>query len=390
MKKVMELYLHIPFCVRKCLYCDFLSFSAENQIKEDYVEKLTEEIKAQGTLYQDYEVISVFIGGGTPSILLSEQIRRIMNTLKTAFSLAEQAEITIEANPGTLNFEKLKVFRDCGINRLSLGLQSAKDEELKALGRIHNLEEFLTNFRAARVAGFSNINVDLMSALPGQTMESYQETIRLVTELMPEHISAYSLIIEEGTPFCDRFDTLDLPDEDTEREMYHFTKKYLQNKGYGRYEISNYAKTGRECNHNIGYWTGVEYLGIGLGSSSFIEGSRFSNEGDLNTYLNYNYEDFLRKSHQKQRELLTKQAQMEEFMFLGLRLTAGISASEFENRFKTTLGVVYGDVLERFLVEGLMEKYISENENRKEAEIFFKLTEFGTDVSNHVLSRFLL
>lgn len=390
MKKVMELYLHIPFCVRKCLYCDFLSFSAENQIKEDYVEKLTEEIKAQGTLYQDYEVISVFIGGGTPSILLSEQIRRIMNTLKTAFSLAEQAEITIEANPGTLNFEKLKVFRDCGINRLSLGLQSAKDEELKALGRIHNLEEFLTNFRAARVAGFSNINVDLMSALPGQTMDSYQETIRLVTELMPEHISAYSLIIEEGTPFCDRFDTLDLPDEDTEREMYHFTKKYLQNKGYGRYEISNYAKTGRECNHNIGYWTGVEYLGLGLGSSSFTEGSRFSNEGDLNTYLNYTYEDFLRKSHQKQRELLTKQAQMEEFMFLGLRLTAGISASEFENRFETTLGAVYGEVLERFLVEGLMEKYVSENENRKETEIFFKLTEFGTDVSNHVLSRFLL
>lgn len=431
----LELYIHIPFCIRKCLYCDFLSFYAEEEIRERYVTKLTEELRAMSCYFREsqragrgYQVISVFFGGGTPSVLTAEQIKRIMDAVRRGFNFSGQAEVTIEANPGTVDAEKLKVYRDCGINRLSLGLQSANDRELTGLGRIHTFREFLDSFRLAREAGFQNINVDLMSALPGQTLSSYRETLRAVTELSPEHISAYSLIIEEGTPFYEKYgkekhgqekygeekygeenqaeekyagdeyggnsagksgaqDVPPLPDEDAEREMYHFTKSFLKEKGYERYEISNYARSGMECRHNQGYWTGLEYLGLGLGASSYMKGERFTVETDLERYLSFTYDDFRRRSQHRERELLTKKEKMEEFMFLGLRLSRGVNAEEFMRRFGTPLECIYGGVLSGFLEDGLMEKYAGGIGGK---ELWWRLTEYGTDVSNRVLSGFLL
>ena len=299
MKKELELYLHIPFCVRKCAYCDFLSFPAEKEIQKQYVNCLIEEIR-QFDLAEDYVVSTIFYGGGTPSVLEGSEIMRIMQAIRERFpDIREDAEITIECNPGTLTEEKLQIYQKAGINRLSLGLQSADQEELKLLGRIHTYNQFKENFYLARRIGFANINVDLMSALPGQSEESWQETLRFVCDLEPEHISAYSLIVEEGTPLYEEYGEMCadlekygdyasmpkrlqtkyegckcLPDEETDRNMYHHTKTTLAKLGYERYEISNYARPGYACRHNIGYWTGVEYLGLGLGASSLVGGKR--------------------------------------------------------------------------------------------------------------------
>lgn len=396
-KKPLELYIHIPFCKKKCLYCDFLSFIENGEQKANYVEKLVQEIEMMGKTCCDYEAVSVFLGGGTPSILLAEQTVRTIEAVKRSFSVTENAEVTTEANPGTLDAAKLEAYLACGINRLSLGLQSADDRELKGLGRIHTFQDFLQSFRLARAAGFTNINIDLMSALPGQSLASYQKTLARVTELEPEHISAYSLIVEENTSFYQIYgdsagenvgNTLPLPDEDTEREMYHFTKRYLKEQGYERYEISNYAKAGKGCRHNIGYWTGVPYLGLGLGASSYLNGERFSNEKDPASYLRYSPRDFGEGRHHRERECLTVREQMEEFMFLGLRLTDGISSEDFERHFGTPLTSVYGEVLETFLEQNLMERIVTEQENK--IGIRFRLTDYGTDVSNRVLSGFLL
>lgn len=401
-KTPLELYIHIPFCIRKCLYCDFLSFKAEAMQRAQYVEKLIQEIEEQGKYCVDYEVISVFLGGGTPSLLEAEQTLRIMEAVFSVFSVREDAEVTTEANPGTADEEKLKAYRKSGINRLSLGLQSVNDRELKELGRIHTYDAFLKSFQAARTAGFENINIDLMSALPGQTLDSYKKTLEQVTELEPEHISAYSLIVEEGTPFYERYGEdavhsfksrfLPLPDEDTEREMYHYTKEYLRKMGYERYEISNYAKPGKICRHNEGYWTGTQYLGLGLGASSYVGGERFCGEIDFNTYLSFDRQDFAERKHHRERELLTEQARMEEFMFLGLRLTRGLSSLEFENRFGVPVAAIYGAALERCLEGGLIEKLLAgcKINGSDTGDIIWRLTEYGTDVSNQVLSMFLL
>ena len=400
----LELYIHIPFCIRKCEYCDFLSFSAEEEVKERYVEKLLEEIQAMGSLYgkknnagSPYETVSVFLGGGTPSVLAAGQTVRIMSAVKENFCLAAHAEVTTEANPGTVDTEKLSACRACGINRLSLGLQSTVDEELRVLGRIHTFEEFLQSYHSARAAGFDNINIDLMSALPGQTVTSWEHTLRTVTALEPEHISAYSLIIEEGTPFYKKYGEgenpenpariLPLPDEEAERQMYHITKKYLKEQGYERYEISNYARPGKECLHNEGYWTGTEYLGLGLGASSYINGERFSNVPDMGQYLSLGYDDLKNRRHHLEREVLTVQAQMEEYMFLGLRLVRGVSTDDFKKRFGVTMESVYGGVLADFCADGLMEKQMG---GPGKDEPYWRLTEYGIDVSNQVFCGFLL
>ncbi|MEG1780115.1 MAG: radical SAM family heme chaperone HemW [Clostridium sp.] len=390
---LLELYIHIPFCMKKCLYCDFLSFAADDKIKERYVEALIKEIRTMGKFYEEddlkcgitYEVCSVFFGGGTPSVLKAEQTIAIMKAVKESFRIAESCEITTEANPGTLSAEQLTAYLSCGINRLSLGLQSADDQELKELGRIHTFHTFLESFHLAREAGFENINVDLMSALPGQTIESYVRTLHMVADLSPEHISAYSLIIEEGTPFYERYGTGAqgnrlLPDEDTDRAMYHVTKTYLKTMGYERYEISNYAKPGKECIHNTGYWMGTEYLGLGLGSSSYMNGERFTNTSDISSYMKMSSADFMKRHHHEERECLTAKAKMEEFMFLGLRLSKGIRTEEFQKRFGISIEQVYGTVIQHFLKDGLME----------DRNGSLRLTEYGTDVSNAVLSEFLL
>ena len=281
MEQNLSLYLHIPFCVRKCLYCDFLSGPQSAGVQEQYVEALCREIQETSPEYREYQVVSVFIGGGTPSVLLPEQTIRIMETLKSCFTLTDTCEISMEMNPGTVTPEKMNAYRACGINRISIGLQSANDGELKALGRIHTCADFLKAYEMAVEAGFTNINVDLMSAIPEQTLKSYQETLQKVLALQPQpvHISAYSLIVEEGTPFYEQ--ELNLPDEETERRMYEITDDILRKAGYHRYEISNYAKAGKECVHNKVYWQRGNYLGLGIGSASLIQ-----NVTDISSYVN--------------------------------------------------------------------------------------------------------
>ena len=373
----MELYLHMPFCVRKCAYCDFLSFPTDQETQNLYTRRLREDIDAMGKKYGDIPVDTIFIGGGTPSVPDSALIVGIMEHVRKAFHVAEGAEISMEANPGTVTREKLTDYRRAGINRLSFGLQSANDRELKLLGRIHTWAEFLESFHLARECGFTNINIDLMSALPGQTRESWKDTLKRVTDLNPEHISAYSLIIEDGTPFGEKYGSEEgrklLPDEDSEREMYYETKRFLQDCGYERYEISNYAKPGRACRHNIGYWTGLAYLGLGLGASSYMDGCRFAVNSDMKQYLEEKPGMFTDV------EKLTKKDMEEEFFYVGLRMTAGVSLPEFERRFGVSAKDVY---------PGLMEMFVEEK-----AAVFqgdrFVLTDYGLDVSNYIMAQFL-
>lgn len=373
----MELYLHMPFCVRKCAYCDFLSFPSGAETQRMYAKRLMEDIDVMGKRYGEILVETIFIGGGTPSVPDSGLIVEIMEHVRHAFHVADGAEISMEANPGTVTREKLTDYRKAGINRLSFGLQSANDRELKLLGRIHTWAEFLESFTLARECGFANLNIDLMSALPGQTCESWKETLSRVTDLDPEHISAYSLIIEEGTPFGERYGSEEgrklLPDEDSEREMYHETKRFLKDCGYERYEISNYAKPGRECRHNIGYWTGVPYLGLGLGASSYLDGCRFTVNPDMKQYLEEKPGMFA------DIEKLTKKDMEEEFFYVGLRMTAGVSLSEFERRFGISAKEVY---------PGLMETFVKEKAARFEGDRFV-LTDYGLDVSNYIMAQFL-
>ena len=370
----LELYVHIPFCVRKCQYCDFLSGPSDEETKDRYIEALLKEIRAAEHT-EDYEIVSVFIGGGTPSALKAEAIASIMRTLQEQFFFCEDAEVTIEANPGTVDLEKLTIYRNVGINRLSLGLQSTDAEELKLLGRIHSYEEFLKSYEWAREAGFSNINIDLMFAIPGQTGEAWRQHLYQVAELNPEHISAYSLIIEEGTPFAEQ--NLDLPDEDTEYQMYEDTAEILERYGYRQYEISNYAKQGYMCRHNAGYWQRREYLGFGLGATSLYGGMRFSNTHQMQEYLKESRNpDQIRKDV----TVLSRNEQIEEFMFLGLRMTEGISEKKFEENFDVRLMDVYGDILQKYEETGFMEHI----------ETKWRLTRKGIHVSNHILADFLL
>ena len=370
----LELYVHIPFCVRKCQYCDFLSGPSDEETKDRYIEALLKEIRAAEHT-EDYEIVSVFIGGGTPSALKAEAIASIMRTLQEKFFFCEDAEVTIEANPGTVDPEKLTIYRNVGINRLSLGLQSTDAEELKLLGRIHSYEEFLKSYEWAREAGFSNINIDLMFAIPGQTGEAWRQHLYQVAELNPEHISAYSLIIEEGTPFAEQ--NLELPDEDTEYQMYEDTAEILERYGYRQYEISNYAKQGYMCRHNAGYWQRREYLGFGLGASSLYGGMRFSNTRRMQEYLKES-----RNSDQIRKDVtvLSRNERIEEFMFLGLRMTEGISEKKFEENFDVRLMDVYGNILQKYEETGFMEHI----------ETKWRLTRKGIHVSNHILADFLL
>lgn len=378
-KKPVMIYIHIPFCDKKCDYCDFLSGPASLLMKEKYVEKLIEEIKSHTGKMEEYQVTSIFIGGGTPSSLPVNDISRIMDALAKTFYPSQDTkymEITIEVNPGTVNKEKLMEYKAAGINRLSLGLQSTDNKELKKLGRIHTYETFLENYKLAREIGFSNINIDLMSGLPGQKVQDWIITLERITALKPEHISAYSLIIEEGTPFFERYG-LEYNNEETDRIIYSKTKEYFKAKGYNRYEISNYAKENYECRHNIGYWTGIEYLGLGLGSSSLLNGVRYKNESDLNKYIDLT-SDF--KGLITESLPLSKKDKMEEFMFLGLRMTKGISKLRFLEEFGQPIEEVYNEVILKSEKENLL--YIGED------RIFF--TEKGLDLSNMVMSRFLM
>ena len=370
----MEIYIHIPFCIRKCDYCDFLSGPSGPEEQADYVQALLREIQAveEG---EGRSVSSIFIGGGTPSVLDERLLGDILREIRNRFKMEEDAEITIEVNPGTANIGKLQAYREMGINRLSIGLQSPEDRELKILGRIHNYGQFLETYQEARTVGFDNINIDLMSAIPDQTYEGWVKNLRTVAELEPEHISAYSLIVEEGTPFAAR--KLNLPDEDTEYNMYEATAQILKEYGFEQYEISNYARKGRKCRHNVGYWTRQDYLGFGLGASSLYGKERFANTADMKKYLENS------KNPEKIREKepsLTREDEMAEFMCLGLRMTKGISKADFQRCFGCTIESVYGEVLEKYeSMELLLEK---------DGRIF--LSREGIHVSNSIMAEFLL
>lgn len=416
-KKDLELYVHIPFCVKKCAYCDFLSAPADVQERTLYVDALTEEIRAQYEDYKNCQVRTVFLGGGTPSILDGREICRIFDTLYASFDISDNAEITMEVNPGTVTGEKAAAWKKCGVNRLSIGLQSVNDDELQMLGRIHTYQDFLNTWEIVRGAGFRNVNIDLISAIPGQTLESWCRTLRTVAELEPEHISAYSLIIEEDTPFYERYGEKagcnsgtengkaeeagggqtvfpPLPDEDTEREIYKATEQILSGYGYHRYEISNYAKEGYECRHNLGYWERKEYLGLGLGASSLIDECRFHNTADMKKYLEFygkpapdssdpsGLPDVAggRADIREETEYLSQKDRMEEFMFLGLRKTEGISMKEFCEAFGRDIFEVYGTQIRKMEEQGLL---IVQDGG-------IRLTERGTDVSNYVFSEFIL
>lgn len=379
--KELEIYIHIPFCVQKCKYCDFLSAPADKSVQDAYMEALCREITERSKDYTERVITTIFIGGGTPTAVEPAWIVRIMNLLEENYQLAVNAEITMEMNPGTVTLQSLGMYKASGINRLSIGLQSANALELKALGRIHTYEQFEKCYRQAREVGFDNVNVDIMSALPRQSFASYVSTLQRVTELLPppEHISAYSLIVEEGTPFFEAYETgeLMLPEEETEREMYEFTRQFLREKGYERYEISNYAKAGKECAHNIGYWERKEYLGFGIGAASLINNCRFHNGSEILEYIKAPCG--VRENMQE----LSRAEQMEETMFLGLRMTKGVSAKAFEKSFGVSLEQIYGETIRKHREEGLLQR------TSFGADEYISLTLRGMDVSNYVMADFL-
>ncbi len=394
----MEIYVHIPFCVRKCRYCDFYSvpcgkdpaFGCPGARSEhtlpgagDYVNALLKELDAREDEIRGKEITSVFVGGGTPTILPVSDLEMLLMGLKDGIArrggmLAGDAEITTECNPGTLDKEKLTLMRQLGVNRLSIGLQSADNAELKALGRIHTYEEFLKNYEEARKAGFDNINIDLMSGIPGQTAASCERTLKTVAALGPEHISVYSLILEEGTPLYDDVEAgkVRLPGEDFDRDMYKLTGQILAAHGYERYEISNYARPGRRCRHNMGYWTGEEYLGLGPAAASYLgceKMCRYKNPADLKAYMSDP------AGVRVLEETLDREALMSEFMILRLRLTEGADRDEFKKRFGVPMDEVFGSVIKKQTGFGLLA----------DREHSVALTSKGFDVANSVMCEFL-
>ncbi len=383
----LELYVHIPFCMKKCAYCDFLSAPADEKEQFAYMEGLLREVAFYGPAFRDAVVSTIYIGGGTPSWLQEDYIAALMQEIYQDFKVAADAEITIECNPGTLTRAKLECYKTNGINRLSIGLQSVHDDELKHLGRVHTFEQFLRNYGLARECGFYNINVDLMNSLPGQTVEKAYQSLIQTIQLKPEHISSYSLIIEKGTPFYDlyKFDVVkleagmppeDLPSEDTAYQIGVMTQDILAQNGYMRYEISNYARKGCACRHNIGYWQRKEYLGLGLGAASLLEEARYSNVRDLEQYIDLSFDCV---NLREEVNILSRNTQIEEYMFLGLRMTEGIEKNQFYRTFGFTVGQVYGNVIRRLESEDLI----------CDTPTQLYLTQRGIDLSNYVLAQFL-
>ena len=378
MKKDLGLYIHIPFCIKKCAYCDFLSWSGDKNQKEEYVRDLEQEIRSYKTFAADYQVSTVYFGGGTPSILETGQIERIMEALCQTFRIEKKAEITLEMNPGTAQKEKLDLYRQLGINRLSIGIQSVKNENLKLLGRIHTYEDFLESYHMAREAGFDNISGDLISSLPGQTLEEWKEELEILIRTPLEHLSVYQLIIEEGTEFYERYGEHEelLPDEETSREIYLWTGEYLENQGFRQYEISNYARAGKESRHNLRYWERKDYLGLGLGAASMIRNMRMSNTRDWEKYRTGCRDP---RKIREEVEFLEEPRQIEEFMFLGLRKTRGVSRKEFRRTFGKDLDLIYEKTLKKYLENGMLQ----ESGDR----IF--LSEEGILLSNQIFADFL-
>ncbi len=377
MQQSMMLYVHIPFCIQKCAYCDFLSFPTAEKYKQAYIKALCAEIETWKGKESD-PVSSVFIGGGTPSILLPDELGEILEALQTSFHIEKNAEQTIEVNPGTVTAEKAYFWRQEGINRISMGVQALDNDLLKTLGRIHTKEQVIESWELLSIAGFQNISFDLMMGLPGQTLSMWDETLHQALALHPRHLSCYSLILEEGTPFFEKQAQLDLPDEETERQMYWHTCRLLSEAGMQQYEISNFSQPSYESRHNTGYWRRKPYIGLGLGASSLLkEQVRIKNTSDMELYIRHSAD---REAICEERQILTLQDQMEEFMFLGLRCTRGVKKSDFLRLFGCSIDTVYGKNISKYLQYGLLQQ---------EGDIIH-LTERGMDVANQVFADFLL
>lgn len=451
-KNELGIYIHIPFCVHKCIYCDFLSSPADVHTRKQYVRALINEIyltregkcankliknvlQGDNTSYEDMEeqavngltsdyalydtvcmadyektimqedisgcvddiksenghiVTSIFIGGGTPSAIDAEDISDILDAVRKNYNVSDKAEITIECNPGTMDKKKAVIYRKAGINRISFGLQSTDNNELRMLGRIHTYEQFMESYKIAREAGFDNINIDLMSALPGQTMESFKAVLEKALSLGAEHISVYSLIVEEGTRLSDNIDSFPpIPSDDEDRQMYYMTKEMLSSYGYEQYEISNYAQKGYECKHNLKYWERCDYLGFGIGAASLYGGRRYTNISDIGRYMDVLAEitNALDKSYVNEllqirtdMEKLSKEDEMSEYMFLGLRKTKGIDITDFKEEFGTDIKDIFGEAIEDNIARGLLIH---------DGNCLY-LSKRGIDISNTVMSDFIL
>ncbi|EOU2041075.1 oxygen-independent coproporphyrinogen III oxidase [Clostridium perfringens] len=374
----ISLYIHIPFCAQKCLYCDFPSFARKDHLRKAYIEALNKEIISLREKYNNLEINTIFIGGGTPSVLETDELECLLKEV-AKLNMAKDIEYSMECNPGNLTEEKLEVMKKYGVNRISMGLQAKQDNLLKGLGRIHNYKTFKENFLLAKKVGFNNINVDLMFGLPNQRLNEWEETLREIISLEPAHISAYSLIIEEGTAFYNLYenDKLKLPTEEEERKMYHLAKKILEENGFNQYEISNYAKEGKECRHNLAYWNMDNWIGVGSAAASYINGKRIKNISSVEEYINS-----INEKGEAVEEIInnSKNDNIEEFMFMGLRKINGIDENEFKKRFSMNINDVYGEILNKYIDEGLLI--------RESGRIF--LSEKGIEISNVIMADFLL
>lgn len=374
----ISLYIHIPFCAQKCLYCDFPSFARKDHLRKSYIEALNKEIISLREKHNNLEINTIFIGGGTPSVLESNELECLLKEI-AKLNMAKDIEYSMECNPGNLTEEKLEVMKKYGVNRISMGLQAKQDNLLKGLGRIHNYKTFKENFLLAKKVGFNNINVDLMFGLPNQRLNEWEETLREIISLDPAHISAYSLIIEEGTAFYNLYenDKLKLPTEEEERKMYHLAKEILEENGFNQYEISNYAKEGKECRHNLAYWNMDNWIGVGSAAASYINGKRIKNISSVEEYINS-----INERGEAVEEIInnSKNDNMEEFMFMGLRKINGIDENEFKKRFGMNINDVYGEILNKYIDEGLLI--------RESGRVF--LSEKGIEISNIIMADFLL
>lgn len=372
--KEIALYIHIPFCKQKCLYCDFPSFCGQDKFMLEYSKALVKDIES----INDRIIKTIFIGGGTPTYLSLESWTNIKTAIDKLIKVPN-LEFTVEGNPGTFTEEKLRFLKEMGVNRLSIGLQAWQDKLLTKLGRIHNVQEFIDAYKLARKLGFNNINVDLMFGIPDQSMSDFKETLENIVCLKPEHISCYSLIVEEGTPFYKMYeeDKLNLPTEELEREMYRYTISFLRQNGYYQYEISNFAKIEKECMHNLVYWNLEEYIGCGSGSHSYVDGLRYRKTENIEEYIRDTY---MNKNLKLDIHKNSIEDDMEEFMFMGLRKTNGISIENFNKRFGKEINLVYGAILKKYIDNGMMLKKGDR----------LCLSERGIELSNSIMCDFIL
>ena len=368
--KAIGLYVHIPFCVKKCNYCDFCSFPYEHASwRSEYVDCLCKEIR--GYKGKNICLNTIFFGGGTPSLLSPTEFKRIFSAIEESFVISPDTEFTIESNPKTIDADKISAYMDCGVNRISFGLQSIHENELKILGRIHNFQEFLVSYNLARDSGIKNVSIDIMYGLPEQTLDSFSRTLERVIELNPDHISVYGLILEEGTPLYEVRSFVDFPSEDEECDMYYLAAEMLKTAGYNHYEISNYAKAGMESRHNLKYWHCDEYIGVGLAAYSYFEGKRFGNSDDSRAYLSADGANYIRNEDDSDEKI--------EYVMLRLRLAEGFSISDYKNRFGVDFISEHQDIINELVKIGLV--------NLSDDRI--SLTEKGFYVSNSILAEFI-